>query len=1610
MSPPSLYEAGLSQFVADAKKTYVKEGDAEGQRQLAVFLQQRGTPQGAHSYAIALEAEAGKKYGSVKVHDKVIISKTWIDNVIGNIGNVIAAGNTLMNSAPETVSAAWFMVTLGLRAIQSDYSLYNLFGSGLTTMTEMMVLIPHYDTLFDKRDKSGYQPDEMTQMLFQDIVNCYAAVLDFMFSIQRHIEGSRTAKLRHAFSDFFGGEERKFQGKQDTVVRLKLKVLESSEAAFKSKVFDQMGDIQESLKNNLESMDLRHKEILGSLQDLKASLKPKTRWDWLKQDFESHVKLLDPYQGNFGLVIGLLGKKQHGTCTWIFDDETYAAWSSGTSDGLLCIAGPEGVGKSIIAATILENLEEDLASDNTLICHFSCTTKDNNLADLGDDPAQKVRSTLLYHFYKTLAEDKYGEAPELLEEANKLFRPPKMTDKQRSTTAIGSEPATPPFVATMVRLAKITKLDFVLVVDSLDRLARKDQLQLFEDFSVLVSDRENRCRVIAICRTGQPLYAQAQNKYPILGIEGKNDDDIGKVLDEALLSQQGLTPQERQEAKRKVIEMAGGSFAYVTDHAIPFLRQPFQRPLSNRLKTLPRGILDTYKQALKIQEIMEAHSGIYLTDVDMGADEDYQQSVVSKLEVEQLEEASGPFLRNWRNAGGHWYSSPKDIVQIRKFCNSAAEPTNHVHDHALCASCGKDVSNEGQLMLTEKDVHLRVAITLLRHLNNRLFQKRHDIDEPDDQISVHEEPEPIPDQPKEKEQVSEMLDELETTREQHLNADTGEVEAQPKADAQAQVDVAKTDTSNIENDSSDSEDGGDVFIQNNEPPSAVQQMIDDNTWTLRYEIERWPFHVREAERLWSYGEKQQNPQWQELLALLDRFALDTPKVFRAWCSMFNYTQPENKLSGESALNVAACLGLEYWAEHLIKQRELDANVVDQGVTPLLALRPAARNREILKFFLQQPGIDRDILNGSDVWNKPVVHRWLEEDGSIETVKILLEAGADLATPVGEDRFTAMHALAWSIEDSETLDLALSASGNPNINASAANGNTPLHILLSRSDMKVEVVQAYLDKGANVDAENNLSVRPLDQACWNCRPDIIVKLLEHGVADINDGDDDDFTALHSSCVARDIECVRALLKHEANVHVKTTQGRTPLHSAAQDSTPGIVRELIENGADPTTRDANGRTPFWCACDAKDGSEKAEILLNILEQKFTIQEINVPSIGNRTPLRSAATRGYVDIVTKLIDMTSDAGLNVPEMLDIQDTRHRNTALHRASIRGEHACVKVLLEHGANATLRNDDRKTAMELASALWQALGTAKYEQVVLLCASKDLERIKLDIDLPAIAATNGSVKVLEELANLGVNLNNADSFGWTPLLLAQRLKMTEVERFLKSHTAWKFNLPSSWIKHSGVPDAFKIDQDGTSFTYTLSDRVCLTTDRPLPGNLDRYYYEVSIKRPNSGEDIFPDTPKFAIGFGSLGGIAYVFPGWEAKKGVRNGHSWAYHGDDGWLPSSQDHDNPHVFDEKFGPNDVVGAGIDLSTQTMWFTKNGKKLDFQHSDVNGRLFPLLGMIDNVSVETNFGSREFEWKGYLENADASNEHVNAVRTQIEKTSERLKEVEIGAQQGEL
>ncbi|KAK0306959.1 hypothetical protein LTR82_016190 [Friedmanniomyces endolithicus] len=1611
MAQTNLWKEGLQLFLNDLHIRDVKD-----QYILDEFLQDKSSPEAAIKSCEALKEDAGKKYGEVKISDEIggaefgdkarKFSAKWISSILGNIDSFVSVGNFAMTGAPESVGMAWFAVKLALTAIQSNYALYNVFGSGLLDLTEMMVIIRHYDLLYDERERPGFKSSDMITKLFAEVKKTYAAMLDFSFSIRKHLAGGGLAKLRHGFKDFFGAEAGKFQAKVEKIAEQKRKVLEASEGVFQAKTFDKFDELKgtvDLVKTNVQGVRNFQKtsrefydtqmaqldEMTRTLNEVKAETKPKTRWDYAAHEFEQNKIKLDPLKSTSEILVGAIHRRHRGTCNWIFENRLYTAWSQVDSRAMLCLTGGDGVGKSMLLAAVWENLDRTLDHASTILLYLSCDGP--SAGEIGDDSPQsstRIASTLIYQLYEVSYELAIADEKDalLLENCNKVFANPKQKKASEATRQQKKDQSLPGLSEAWSSLSKEIGRNVVLIIDALDRLPEDDQTELYNSFQELVSsqgaldDARPRIAILAACRTGVEAS-------PTLDVGHYNQSDIDAKLTAELKGMPGWTEQERNEAKNHIIQRAGSDFKYVIQVAIPFIQQPFQRPLSNRLRDLPEGMGETYSQAIsampsnylellrtalawtlfapndvKVQVIMEAYTGVYLIPYNaeqlqsIVENEALRAGSASDLDVKQLRKAAGPFLDIFEEGGQHLVSL-KDPPQVRKFClqRNEDEHLDVQNGDSVCARCKANLTPAKRLDFSEKEGHLDLAITCLRHLNSALFQARFCTDESvveeavedgDPAAAAIEASGPPSSKPK--------LTSPTESRPLAINmwASTGENLAEPTP-AEGQTDdagAAEVEPDNVqETEDALSDDDPAESVDDDDRADVWQDWMDDadtatadaasaNGTDRRYEEIFWYYHLREAEAQWPLsGDRAHHPKWRALLDELDHFANDDLGRFARWQDGLFLREEivRTVAKPKRPIEIAALLGLTSWAEHLLARGEERLTGSDDQASPLQMASTKADSISMLRLLLSHGSNPNEEQNG----RPSAFHEWLISSPDRESVALFLEYGADprRVSKCSGWSGSALHCFASAGEDVEVLKLLLDGKtpdGCPDINAVDEAGNTPLHILLGRRNVPTELLRAFIDHGADVNIDDMDSERPLVPA--SSVGDY--KVLEIIIPQVTDIDDDD------------------------------RYGRTALHQAAWRGQNECVQLLLQNGAQPNHMDKRNRTPLFYACWSESADTVRHIFKLLQDKGYSVADINKATTGNRSPLRQAAGRGIVDVTGDLLHMLrNSANPDDAAMVNLADTRKGRTALHCAAFWGQKDCVDILLENDAEHTLRDNAGKTALELAYAQWTLSDDMDFEDIVYSLIDKDPVAATGDTELRATAAVKGSRRVLGRLHTLGADLSRADQYGWTPLMLAKQFRRIEAEHFLKQQTSWAGTGPTRWVN---LPKGGTLSEDGTSIVWpTGTGRVCISTDKPLPAGQPEYYFEVTSKKMAGEKQA--EYPILAIGFCTLQGSAIDFPGWEPSRRAPPASSWGYHGDDGNLADSSIPEPDTDIERRYRAGDTVGCGVDTDENFIWFTRNGKRLEKELKDVRGRLVPLLGLWGAVQLETNFGSRPFLWK---------------------------------------
>jgi ankyrin repeat protein len=134
---------------------------------------------------------------------------------------------------------------------------------------------------------------------------------------------------------------------------------------------------------------------------------------------------------------------------------------------------------------------------------------------------------------------------------------------------------------------------------------------------------------------------------------------------------------------------------------------------------------------------------------------------------------------------------------------------------------------------------------------------------------------------------------------------------------------------------------------------------------------------------------------------------------------------------------------------------------------------------------------------------------------------------------------------------------------------------------------------------------------------------------------------------------------------------------PLAMAAWNGHLGVVRLLIERGANVNATGARGRRALTYA--AQRGH--AEVVALLLREGANANFIRY---NGATPLMLACTNGHLGVVKVLVQHMGGRGLD-----DGDD--HGWTALHYAAEWGYEEVVRFLLFAGADATIKDNERRT-------------------------------------------------------------------------------------------------------------------------------------------------------------------------------------------------------------------------------------------------------------------------------------------------------------------------------
>ena len=240
-----------------------------------------------------------------------------------------------------------------------------------------------------------------------------------------------------------------------------------------------------------------------------------------------------------------------------------------------------------------------------------------------------------------------------------------------------------------------------------------------------------------------------------------------------------------------------------------------------------------------------------------------------------------------------------------------------------------------------------------------------------------------------------------------------------------------------------------------------------------------------------------------------------------------------------------------------------------------------------------------------------------------------------------------------------------------------DNTTPLVSACKRGEL--EVVDSLLNHGADPTHRPRASKGPIQVAAQEGNADIVERLIKAGVG-INDNQNGGSAALAIASEEGHVDVVDFLLSLGIDLEVRDGIGETALMRATRGGNFDVVDRLLAAGADVNSLDNEGNQVLILA--AQEGH------LSIVD-RLVVHGADINHISGWNALMCACHWGdFFETVDRLLSL--GCGVNT------QGSRG-TTALMLACRMKRIKIVRLLLDHGADPLLRNEDGKRVIDLAA-------------------------------------------------------------------------------------------------------------------------------------------------------------------------------------------------------------------------------------------------------------------------------------------------------------------------
>ncbi|EPS30499.1 hypothetical protein PDE_05450 [Penicillium oxalicum 114-2] len=368
------------------------------------------------------------------------------------------------------------------------------------------------------------------------------------------------------------------------------------------------------------------------------------------------------------------------------------------------------------------------------------------------------------------------------------------------------------------------------------------------------------------------------------------------------------------------------------------------------------------------------------------------------------------------------------------------------------------------------------------------------------------------------------------------------------------------------------------------------------------------------------------------------------------------------LQGATALQSAIGTSCDEAVVPLMVRSRFDLDF-QNTVTGNTALHLAVelRRPRILSFFIEK-GANLNILNREGLTPLQLACRM----DNCEAIALLLERNAHLETRSSSGD-TALHHAA---REGHWIAFELLLGAGADINAWNSEGNSLLHELSQKgTQISLSVVSHLLEGGANIEACNSQGYTALQRAAISGNKAMFFHLLDRG-ADVGADTAKGETLLHIIAPSKKehLDILAAVLELGLNPNAMTCSGFTPIHNVIThhleilhvplENVILFISMMLSHGAD---------------IDAQLLSHKSETALHLAVASKTPQELlvaflvksgaalDIKTIDGQSPVQTAVASGSRRILALLLDVGADS---IMQVQPLSFSTHKLRSYHEGS----------------------------------------------------------------------------------------------------------------------------------------------------------------------------------------------------------------------------------------------------------------------------------------------------------------------------------------------------------